>query len=780
MNNETLNKLEFDKIKQHILSFATSQIGIELIENLSPYTNKSIIERELKLTVEMKDLLAYDDPFPIDGIKDIRIALRRCEIEESFLTPSDFLDIKSVLTASRLIREYLNKRAQKYPNLWELARNIFVNRVLEYNIEEIIDETGNVKDNASPELRQIREEIIRKQDYVRKRLYAILKQISEKDYTQDDIIPQRDGRLVIPIKVEHKRHVPGVVHGTSSTGLTVFIEPAEIVELNNEILQLQFQEQKEIERILRELTNKVRENLQYLQTNINILAKLDFIYAKAKFALQIDGYAPEISDDGPIVLNSAYHPILLLRHGRNKVVPLDFKLGDSSSVLVIAGPNSGGMTVALKTVGLLTIMTQAGIPVPLKESSKLRIFKKVFIDIGDEQSVEKDLSSFGSHIKNLKKIISEADNKTLVLLDELGSGTDPAEGGALGIAIIEKLKAKGSSVIVTTHNSTIKFYAYNNPKIECGAMEFDHQTLAPTYRLRIGVPGSSYAFEIAKRLGLDEEIINSAKKNLNEHQVKAEEILSRLEALEVEYRKLVNELKEKDEKLNKMISEYKQKLAEVEREKKKAKKEAFAELREIAENARAKIEEAIRKIKETEASKESIKHAHKVAEQINKQFHELSKQLEEQKDEIIELKPGDLVKMRDGTQIGEVLQVDGSNVVVAFGAVKMLLKTDVLEKVEQKEAKKLTSAIDLFAPVSTKIDVRGMRADEAISAIDKFIDTSFLYRLKRIEIIHGKGTGKLKKEIAEFLKRHPNVKSFRSGSWEEGGDGVTIVELNVD
>ena len=780
MNNETLNKLEFDKIKQHILSFATSQIGIELIENLSPYTNKSIIERELKLTVEMKDLLAYDDPFPIDGIKDIRIALRRCEIEESFLTPSDFLDIKSVLTASRLIREYLNKRAQKYPNLWELARNIFVNRVLEYNIEEIIDETGNVKDNASPELRQIREEILRKQDYVRKRLYAILKQISEKDYTQDDIIPQRDGRLVIPIKVEHKRHVPGVVHGTSSTGLTVFIEPAEIVELNNEILQLQFQEQKEIERILRELTNKVRENLQYLQTNINILAKLDFIYAKAKFALQIDGYAPEISDDGPIVLNSAYHPILLLRHGRNKVVPLDFKLGDSSSVLVISGPNSGGKTVALKTVGLLTIMTQAGIPVPLKESSKLRIFKKVFIDIGDEQSVEKDLSSFGSHIKNLKKIISEADNKTLVLLDELGSGTDPAEGGALGIAIIEKLKAKGSSVIVTTHNSTIKFYAYNNPEIECGAMEFDHQTLAPTYRLRIGVPGSSYAFEIAKRLGLDEEIINSAKKNLNEHQVKAEEILSRLEALEVEYRKLVNELKEKDEKLNKMISEYKQKLAEVEREKKKAKKEAFAEFREIAENARAKIEEAIRKIKETEASKESIKHAHKVAEQINKQFHELSKQLEEQKDEIIELKPGDLVKMRDGTQIGEVLQVDGSNVVVAFGAVKMLLKTDVLEKVEQKEAKKLTSAIDLFAPVSTKIDVRGMRADEAINAIDKFIDTSFLYRLKRIEIIHGKGTGKLKKEIAEFLKRHPNVKSFRSGSWEEGGDGVTIVELNVD
>jgi len=780
VNNETLNKLEFDKIKQHILSFATSQIGIELIENLSPYTNKSIIERELKLTVEMKDLLAYDDPFPIDGIKDIRIALRRCEIEESFLTPSDFLDIKSVLTASRLIREYLNKRAQKYPNLWELARNIFVNRVLEYNIEEIIDETGNVKDNASPELRQIREEILRKQDYVRKRLYAILKQISEKDYTQDDIIPQRDGRLVIPIKVEHKRHVPGVVHGTSSTGLTVFIEPAEIVELNNEILQLQFQEQKEIERILRELTNKVRENLQYLQTNINILAKLDFIYAKAKFALQIDGYAPEISDDGPIVLNSAYHPILLLRHGRNKVVPLDFKLGDSSSVLVISGPNSGGKTVALKTVGLLTIMTQAGIPVPLKESSKLRIFKKVFIDIGDEQSVEKDLSSFGSHIKNLKKIISEADNKTLVLLDELGSGTDPAEGGALGIAIIEKLKAKGSSVIVTTHNSTIKFYAYNNPEIECGAMEFDHQTLAPTYRLRIGVPGSSYAFEIAKRLGLDEEIINSAKKNLNEHQVKAEEILSRLEALEVEYRKLVNELKEKDEKLNKMISEYKQKLAEVEREKKKAKKEAFAEFREIAENARAKIEEAIRKIKETEASKESIKHAHKVAEQINKQFHELSKQLEEQKDEIIELKPGDLVKMRDGTQIGEVLQVDGSNVVVAFGAVKMLLKTDVLEKVEQKEAKKLTSAIDLFAPVSTKIDVRGMRADEAINAIDKFIDTSFLYRLKRIEIIHGKGTGKLKKEIAEFLKRHPNVKSFRSGSWEEGGDGVTIVELNVD
>ncbi|CUS80627.1 DNA mismatch repair protein MutS2 [Candidatus Kryptonium thompsonii] len=780
MKTETLNKLEFDKIKQHILSFATSQIGIELIENLFPYTNPKIIERELKLTIEMKDILAYDDPFPIDGIKDIRIALRRCEIEGSFLMPSDFLDIKSVLAVSRLIREYLSKREDKYPNLWDLAKNIFVNRVLEYNIDEVIDESGNVKDNASPELRQIREEILKKQDYVRKRLYSILKQISEKDYTQDDIIPQRDGRLVIPVKVEHKKHVAGVVHGTSSTGLTVFIEPAEIVELNNEILQLQFQEQKEVERILRELTDKVRENLKYLHVNINILGKLDFIYAKAKFALQIDGYAPEISEEGPIVLNSARHPILLLRHGKNKVVPLDFKLGDGSSIFVISGPNSGGKTVVLKTVGLLTLMAQAGIPVPLKESSKLKIFKKIFIDIGDEQSVEKDLSSFGSHIKNLKRIISEADDKTLVLLDELGSGTDPAEGGALGIAIIEKLKSKGSSVIVTTHNSAIKFYAYNNPQIECGAMEFDHQTLAPTYRLRTGVPGSSYAFEIAKRLGLDEEIVNNAKEYLDKAQVKVEEILSRLEALEVEYRKLVNEAKEKDEKLNKMILEYKQKLAEIERERKKVKREALNEFRAIVENARARIEEAIRKIKETEASKESVKEAHKVAEQIEKQFDQISKQLEEQESQTIEIKPGDFVKMKDGTQVGEVLQVDGSNVVVEFGAVKMVLKTNEIEKVEQKEVKKLSLATDLFAQVSTKIDVRGMRADEAISAVDKFIDTSFLYGLKKIEIIHGKGTGKLKQEIAEFLKRHPNVKSFRLGSWEEGGDGVTIVELNVD
>lgn len=780
MNSETLNKLEFDRIKQQILSFATSQLGVELIENLSPLTSKNIIERELKLTIEMKEILAYDDPFPIDGIKDIRIALRRCEIEESFLLPPDFLDIKSVLSVSRLIREYLNKRSQKYPYLWEIARNIFVNRVLEYNIDEIIDETGNVKDNASPELRRIREEILRKQDLVRKRLYTILKQISEKDYTQDDIIPQRDGRLVIPVKVEHKRHVSGVVHGTSSTGLTVFIEPAEIVELNNEILQLQFQEQKEIERILRELTDKVRENLQYIQTNVSILGKIDLIYAKARFALQIDGNAPEISDDGPIVLNSAYHPILLLRHGKNKVVPLDFKLGNGSSVFVISGPNSGGKTVVLKTVGLLTLMAQAGIPIPLKESSKLRIFKKVFIDIGDEQSVEKDLSSFGSHIKNLKKIISESDNKTLVLLDELGSGTDPAEGGALGIAIIDKLKRKGSFVIVTTHNSALKFYAYNNPEIESGAMEFDHQTLAPTYRLRIGIPGSSYAFEIAKRLGLDEEVINIAKQNLEGSQVKAEEILSRLESLEIEHRKLVNELKQKDEELNKMISEYKQKLAEIERERKKVKKEALAEFREIVENARSRIEEAIRKIKETEASKESIRQAHKVADHIERQFHEISKQLEEEQVKTVDLKPGDFVKMKDGTQVGEIIQVDGLNVVVAFGAVKMLLKADSLEKVEQKEVKKSITTTDLYAPVSTKIDVRGMRADEAINAIDKFIDTSFLYRLKRIEIIHGKGTGKLKKEIAEFLKRHPNVKSFRLGSWEEGGDGVTIVELNVD
>ncbi len=780
MLSETLNKLEFDRIKQYISNFVTSQLGAELTENLAPITNKNIIERELKLTVEMKDILAYDDPFPIDGIKDIRIALRRCEIEGNFLSPQEFLDIKSVLAVSRLIREYLSKRATKYPNLWELAKNIFVNRVLEYNIEEIINESGNVRDNASPELRELREEIFKKQDYVRRRLYAILKQISEKDYTQDDIIPQRDGRLVIPVKVEHKRHVAGVVHGTSSTGLTVFIEPAEIVELNNEILQLQFQEQKEIERILRELTNKTRENLKYLQTNVGILGKIDFIYAKAKFALQIDGYAPDVSEDNPIILNSAYHPILLLKHGKNKVVPLDFKLGDGSSVLVISGPNSGGKTVVLKTVALLTLMAQAGIPAPLKESSKIRIFKKIFIDIGDEQSVEKDLSSFASHIKNIKKIISEADPKTLVLLDELGSGTDPAEGGALGIAIIEKLKSKGPFVIATTHNSSLKFYAYNNPEIECGAMEFDHQTLAPTYKLRIGVPGSSYAFEIAKRLGLDEEVINNAKRNLDKSQVKIEEILSQLEALEIEYRKIMAKLKDKDESLNKMISEYKQKLIEVERERKRAKREAITEIREIAENARARIEEAIREIKQTSASKESIKRAHSTAEQIEKQLNEILKQLESVESKKVEIKPGDFVKMKDGTQVGEVLQVDGSNVIVSFGSVKVALKADAVEKVEQKELKKLTLKTDLFAPISTRIDVRGMRADEAISAVDKFIDTSFLYGLKQVEIIHGKGTGKLRKEIAEFLKRHPNVKSFRPGGWEEGGDGVTIVELKVD
>ncbi len=781
MDKETLKKLEFDKIKEYILPFATSQLGVEQVEKLVPLTNKGIIERELSLTIEMKDILAYDDPFPIDGIKDIRVALRRCEIEESFLAPQDFLEIKSVLSVSRLIRDYLSKRSQKYPKLWELAKNIFVNRVLEYTIDEIIDENGSVRDSASPELKQIREEVLRKQDYVRRRLYAILKQISEKDYTQDDIIPQRDGRLVIPVKVEHKRHVAGVVHGTSSTGLTVFIEPAEIVELNNEILQLQFQEQKEIERILRELTDKVRENLKYLQTNVAILAKFDFIYAKAKFVLQIDGQVPEVAEEGEIIFESAYHPILLLRHGRGKTVPLDFKLGDGSCVLVISGPNSGGKTVVLKTVGLLTLMVQAGIPIPAKETSRVRIFKKVYIDIGDEQSVERDLSSFGSHVKNLKRIISEADSRTLILLDELGSGTDPAEGGALGIAIIEKLKRKGSFVIATTHNSTLKFYAYSDPEVECGAMEFDHQTLAPTYRLRIGVPGSSYAFEIAKRLGLDEDIIVEARKRLNESQVRVEEILSNLEALEVEYRKMVAGLKVKEENLNKMLAEYKQKLIEVERERKKAKREAISELREVVENARARIEETIRKIKETNASKESIKQAHAVAEQVEKQFYEISKQIEtDESTVLVEFKPGDFVKMKDGTQVGEVLQVEGSNLVVAFGSVKMVLKVDEVEKVSHREANKLSLATDLFASVSTKIDVRGMRRDEAITAVDKFIDTSFLHRLKQVQIIHGKGTGKLKKEIAEFLKRHPNVKSFRAGSWEEGGDGVTIVELNVD
>jgi DNA mismatch repair protein MutS2 len=780
MTGEVQVKLEFDKIKNYIRAQTTSTLGSEQVDQLHPYTSVEIIRRELRLVSEMKDILLYDDAFPIDGIRDIRFALRRAEIEGSYLSPSELLDIRSILSVSRSIRRYISARSDKYPYLWEICKSIFVNRVLEHNIDEVVDDGGNIRDDASYELKNLRAEILRRQDHLRRRLYSILKQISEKDYTQDDIIAQRDGRLVIPVKIEHKRHVSGVVHGTSSTGLTVFIEPSEIVEMNNEILQLQFQEQKEIERILRELTEQVRENLGYLHTNLNILSKIDLIYAKAKFAIQVDGNLPEIVDDGPIILNSAMHPILLIHHGRENVVPLDFKLGEgSSTVLVISGPNSGGKTVVLKTVGLLTLMAQSGILIPAKDTSKIRVFKKIFIDIGDEQSVERDLSSFGSHIKNLKTIIEQADCESLVLLDELGSGTDPAEGGALGIAIIEELKRRNSFVIVTTHNSMLKFYAYENRGIECGAMEFDQETLSPTYRLRMGSPGRSYAFEIAKRLGLSSAIIERARENLDSSHIRAEEILSKLEKLEIERKKLVESVRNRDERLRRMVDEYEDKLRDVERERRRVKREALSEMQRIVETARSRIEDAIRRIREEQASRKSIKHAHRVADELRDELHRITAQLEE-KGEEMEIKPGDSVKLKNGTEVGEVLQVDGSILIVGFGAVKMRVKIDEVEKVDRAKVRGASSHVNLYVKISTRIDVRGMRRDEAIRAVDKFIDSSFLHGIKRVEIIHGKGTGRLRGEIAEFLKKHPNVRSFRPGGWDEGGDGVTIVELDVD
>jgi len=468
MNESIYTLLEFERILDRVKYHIYSGLGMELCENISFITSKFQLEEELNKTSEMKDILSREEYLQLDGLQDIRSTLSKLKIEGSYIPSIEFINILSFLRISRTVKSYFSRfnigGEYDYTIIPKITIKLFSDKVLENNIDSTIDETGRVRDGASSELRRIRTDIIRKTNSLRKSLEKILKDTSDKDYSQDEIITQRDGRFVIPIKAENKRKVPGLIHSSSSTGQTVFIEPAATIELNNDITELQFEEKREIERILAELAKKVRVNLPELKINCEILAEIDFLQAKAKYAIEIMAEKPLISEDEYCIKNG-YHPVLLQTHKRDEVVPLNFNIGNDYNSIIISGPNAGGKTVSLKTVGVLALMLQSGILVPVHYESKFRILSKIFVSIGDQQSLENDLSTFSSHISYLKKILDEADDKSLILIDEICSGTDPVLGSALSCAIIDNLTARNSLSVVTTHNSELKAYAYNTPKV---------------------------------------------------------------------------------------------------------------------------------------------------------------------------------------------------------------------------------------------------------------------------------------------------------------------------
>src|ERR1041384_270336 len=486
----SFSKLELDKVRQRIQNYTLSPLGREHVERLLPSGDPGEIRLLLSFVSEMKRLLETDDYPPLENLLDIRTSLGHATIEDYVLPAEQLHSIALVLVTSEKIRTYFTRRREIYPLLWESVSAIQPDKVLEYNISRAMDDEGKVRDSASKALATIRGQIVERKGSLRKNLESILKSISEKDWAQEEIITTRDGRMVIPVKTEHKHRLPGFIHSSSSSGATVFIEPTVTLELNNEIRTLEFEERREIEKILKGLTEQVRGSRDLLRTNIHSLGELDFIQAKAKYSIEILGVEPRVQKEGRHRLVDAYHPVMLLRHKRHEIVPLTLEFGQDMQTLIITGPNSGGKTVALKTVGLLSLLVQSGCHIPASPETEMRLFDEVFAEIGDEQSIENDLSSFSSHLANLKEILDNADESSLVLIDEICSNTDPSEGASLGAAVIEELTERGCLSVVTTHHGSLKAFAAENRRIKNGAMEFDQVTLRPSYKFHDGIPGS--------------------------------------------------------------------------------------------------------------------------------------------------------------------------------------------------------------------------------------------------------------------------------------------------
>jgi len=779
---EIFEKLDFNKLKEKIKSYCTTSLGKEKIDSINTLLNFDRIHYELDITCEMVNILNYDEVFPIDGIKDIRDSLARVSILNSFLQPKDFLSILSVLRTSRKISNYFSTRKDKYPILFNLSKDIFYDKLIERNIETIVDENETIKDSASKTLNNIRQRIKYLNNELANQLEKILKKYSEKNYVQEELITQRDGRSVIPIKVEHKRHIPGFIHSASASGLTVFIEPAETLELNNEIRSLEFDEKREVERILRELTDYIRDNVSELKRTIDILGFIDLTYAKARYAIEYNAVKPVFKNEGCIKIRQGYHPILLLIHKKEEVVPLDFSIGDKFYTLIITGPNAGGKSVALKTIGLLTLMLHTGFLIPVSPDSEFRFFDKIYIDIGDEQSIENDLSTFTSHVLNLKNIVENANSNSLVLIDEIGEGTDPLEGGAIAAAILLELTSKKAFTVATTHQSFLKVFAHQTEGMENGAMEFDQHTITPTYRYREGLPGSSYAIQIAIRLGLSANIIEKAKSLLGKESDNLEVIISDLEHKLAEYNKKLIEI----DKQKILLSERLQKLdiekKNLEKEKRYIKSNALKEAETIISDLNAKIENVIKELKENKASTDSIKKTKQEIESIKNEFYKISNELKP--DENKSFIKGDRVKLINGSEEGVIEDIDLIRNIakINFGNIIIDVPIDKIEKsTKSKNIIQKKSEISDFISkkeVKTRLDVRGKFGVEAISLVDKFIDDAFIKGLSEVEIIHGKGSGSLRQKISEFLKNNEYVLSFRLGEWNEGGTGVTIVKIN--
>ncbi len=801
-------KIGFDLIKEELKQLCICELGKYYVERIRFTTQKSLISKMLTQIDEFVHILNFSESFPSQNYFDLTHELKRIRISGTIIEVDALFDLKSsLITIFEIFSFFKKTENEQYPELKELVTRVELDKLIISRIENIIDDKGRIKDNASPLLKQIRSSQHKLHREIDKQISNALKLAKKAGWTEQDVEPTfRNSRLVIPMAATHKRKIKGFIHDESATGQTVYIEPAEIFETNNEIRNLENAERREITRILTAFTEYLRPSLDDLFAAYRLLGQIDFIRAKARLAIVLDAHIPTIKNKPLINWINSKHPLLYksFKAQDRELIPLTIKLDKHQRILIVSGPNAGGKSVCLKTVGLNQYMAQCGVMPAFDEESELGVFKNIFIDIGDEQSLENDLSTYSSHLLNIKHFVLNADENTLFLIDEFGTGTEPQLGGAIAESSLEILNEKKSFGVITTHYANLKLLADHNEGVFNGAMLFDTKEIKPLYKLAIGKPGSSFAFEIAKNIGFPKAVLKRAIKKTGKTQLDFDQQLQQLEIDKQNILKKEAELKIADEFLKEITEKYQELLEKTESSKEEIIQEARIEAKSLLDNSNKLIEHTIKEIKESQAEKEKTK-------KLRAKVKEESKQLASEKPEIkkkdkIEpnktitqksskelvivdepLKVGDLVKVGEQETIGELLEISGKDALISYNSIQVRTKLKSLKKVSRKQSRKdkriggsnyssiINNINSKMARFELSMDVRGKRGEEALSMVREYVDEAILLNIKEIQILHGKGDGILRQIIREYLSSIPEIKSYKNQHVEFGGDGITVV-----
>ncbi|RUT73471.1 endonuclease MutS2 [Ancylomarina longa] len=826
-------KLRFDKVRELVKKQCLSSLGRDLVDAIRFSNSYKTVNRMVNETNEFKTICMEEENFPLGYFIDVRESLHKVRVEGTYLELEELYNLKrSLESVSAILRFFQKQEPEDYPYLMKLTGNVKMYPYIFDRINGIITKNGRIKDNASPELQQIRSSLIQKQSTISKRMQSLMRAAQKEGWVDQDVaLSVRDGRIVIPVTSAYKRKINGIVHDESATGKTSYIEPAEIVETNNEIRELEYAERREIIHILQEFTAQIRPYIDDLFLAYEFLAKIDFIRAKAMFAIHVNAVLPKMEKTASLLWEKAVHPLLFLslqNEGR-KVIPLSLEVKEEQRIILISGPNAGGKSVCLQTVGLLQYMFQCGMLVSMEEESKIGIFDRIFIDIGDEQSIENDLSTYSSHLMNMKHFLRQSNPETLILIDEFGTGTEPALGGAIAESILDKLNRKKVRGVITTHYSGLKHFASEAEGVENGAMLYDSHQMQPLFQLQVGKPGSSFAFEIARKIGLPEEILKAATEKIGTDHINFDKHLRDIVRDKRYWETKRDKIRKNEKKLDHLVEQYDQELKEASKLRKDIIAKAQEEAQQLLKNANRTIERTIREIKESKADKEKTRSARKQFEQtkekltqseleeeerINRKIQKLKnrqnrigkRSKEEQisidksgldnkqeqpakKEESAEITKGDMVRLDNQNAIGEVIEINKKTAVVAFGSILTSVKTARLSKASKSQLKKQektynqTSALVQERISKRKlnfrpdIDVRGMRGDEALQLVMDHVDEAIMLEVREFRILHGTGHGILRQLIRDYLQTVDLVQSFRDEKIQMGGSGITVVRM---